>query len=55
MIVTLHATWLEIHAKGTRQRYTIGLEECFWLAVKRELEDKRREKLAAKKGKGGRR
>lgn len=32
---------LEFHEKGKRQRYTIGLEACFWLAVKRNVHNAR--------------
>lgn len=51
LIVTLFPRWLEIRPKGTRQRYTIGYEAALWLAVKRQVEEQRREKIRARKGK----
>jgi hypothetical protein len=50
LIVTLHPRHLEVRPKGTRQRYTIGYEACLGIAVKRHLEEKRREKQQARKG-----
>jgi len=49
LIVTPHPRHLEIRPKGTRTRYTIGYEAALWLAVKRQLEERRREKAAARK------
>ena len=49
LIVTLHPRHLEIRPKGTRHKYAISYDACVWLAVKRDMEEKRREKLAAKK------
>jgi hypothetical protein len=49
LIVTLHPRHLEVRAKGTRRHYTISYDACMWLAVKREIDDKRREKAAAGK------
>ena len=48
LIVTLHPRHLEVRPKGTRQRYTIGYDACLWIAVKRELEERRREKQSRK-------
>lgn len=48
LIVTLHPTYLEIRPKGTRQRHTISYEACLWAAIKREIEDRKREKTARK-------
>ena len=50
LIVTLHPRHIEVRPKGTRQRYTLGYDCILWLAVKRELEEKRREKQQARKG-----
>lgn len=50
LIVTLFPRHLEVRPKGTRQRYTIGYDACLWIAVKRELEEKRREKAHSRKG-----
>lgn len=44
LIVTLHPRHLEVRAKGTRRRYSISYEACLWLAVKRELDEQRRER-----------
>ena len=44
LIVTLHPRHLEVRPKGTRQRYTISYDACLWLAVKRILEEQRRER-----------
>ena len=49
LIVTLHPRHLEIRAKGTRRAWSISYDACLWLAVKRELDEKRREKIAARK------
>ncbi len=48
LIVTLHPRFLEVRRKGTRQRYTISYDACLWLAVKRDLEEQRREKAEKK-------
>ena len=53
LIVTLHPRHLEVRPKGTRRRYTISYEACLWLAVKRELDEQRREKAAARKRRRG--
>jgi hypothetical protein len=50
LIVTLHPRHLEVRVKGTRRRYTIAYDACLWLAVKREADEQRREKLQARKG-----
>jgi hypothetical protein len=52
LIVTLFPRHLEVRPKGTRQRYTISYDACLWLAVKRDLEEQRREKLKARKDRG---
>lgn len=49
LMVTLHPRHLEIRPKGTRQRYTLGYEAILWLAVKRQLDEQRREKIKARK------
>jgi hypothetical protein len=49
LIVTLHPRILEIHIKGTRHKYSIAYDKCMWLAIKREADDKRREKAATQK------
>ena len=54
LVVTIHPRHLEIRAKGTRRSYTISYDACLWLAVKRELDEQRREKIAARKGKARR-
>jgi hypothetical protein len=50
LIVTLHPRHLEVRPKGTRQRYTISYDACLWLAVKRVIEEQRKEKRQARKG-----
>ena len=42
LIVTLYPRHLEVRPKGTRQRYTISYEACLWLAVKRDLDERRK-------------
>ena len=44
LIVTLYPRHLEVRPKGTRQRYTISYDACLWLAVKRIIEEQRRER-----------
>ncbi len=51
LIVTLHARHLEIRRKGTRQRYTVAYDVALWYAVKRDLDEKRRENAKARRGK----
>lgn len=48
LIVTLHPTYLELRAKGTRRRYTLTYEACLWQSIKRELDEVRREKAKNK-------
>jgi len=52
LVVTLHARHLEVRPKGTRHGYTISYDACLWLAVKREADEKRREKREQRRGKG---
>jgi hypothetical protein len=50
LIVTLHPRHLEVRPKGTRQRYTLGYDAILWQAVKRAVDERRREKSQARKG-----
>ena len=45
LIVTLYPKHLRLRVKGTRKFYTVAYDACMWLAVKREAEEQRREKL----------
>lgn len=49
LIVTLHPTYLEVRPKGTRRRYTLTYEACMWQAIRREVDEMRREKAKARK------
>lgn len=49
IVVTMHPTWLEFRAKGTRTRYSISIEGAFWLAVRKAAEEARAAKKKARK------
>ena len=51
LVVTLHPRFLEIRPKGLRRSYSISYDACLWVAVKRELADRRREQAEAKQQK----
>jgi hypothetical protein len=44
LIVTLYPRHLEIRAKGLRTRYSISIEACYWLAIKRHADEEREAK-----------
>lgn len=49
LIATLHARHIEIRPKGLRKGYSLSYDAIMWLAIKRDLEERRREKLKAKR------
>jgi hypothetical protein len=49
LIVTLHPRHLEVRAKGTRRRYCISYDTCLWVAVKREVDELRRERASKRR------
>lgn len=55
LIVTMHPRHIEVRPKGLRRAYTVGYDVCMWVALKREMEDRRQEKAAAKKAERKRR
>lgn len=44
LIVTLHARYIELRPKGTRQRYTMPYDAILWLAIKRKADEEWAEK-----------
>jgi hypothetical protein len=49
LVVTLHPRHIEIRPKGLRSRYTVSYDACMWVAIKREIENRKREKAARKR------
>lgn len=49
LVVALKARYIEVRVKGGRKVYTMPYDAILWLAVKREVEEKRREKARLKK------
>ena len=51
LIATLYPRHLEIRLKGTRQKWIISYDACMWLAIHREVEEKKREKAKQRRNK----
>jgi hypothetical protein len=51
LVVQLKPRHVEIRLKGTRRVYSMSYEGILWLAVKRQVEDQRKEKALLKKEK----
>jgi len=56
LMLEVHARHLVFRRKGKRVRYSIDLESCYWLAVKRQVAEDReaQRKARAERKKGGR-
>jgi len=49
LVVTLKSRYIEVRMKAGRKVYTMPYDAILWLAVKREVEERRREKARLKK------
>ena len=53
LVIELHADYMLLRTKGTREQYSISYDAIFWSAVKKSVDHARAEKRTLGQVKGG--
>lgn len=53
LVIELHADYMVLRTKGTREQFSISYDSIYWSAVKRSVEHARAEKRTLRQAKRG--